>query len=128
MQSTSILRLFISLNPSPEIVSRLRDQQTFLRERLDERYGLELSVRWTKPAQFHLTLLFLGNLFWQQLEWIQRQIAETVAAAKDAQFKKSEVAEWDGGFPIWGSVIHTLPCDKEFDSASSRFASICSRP
>jgi 2'-5' RNA ligase len=81
MQSTSILRLFISLNPPPEIISRLRDQQTFLRERLDERYGPELSVRWTKPAQFHLTLLFLGNLFWQQLEWIREQIAETVAAA-----------------------------------------------
>jgi len=82
MRSTSILRLFISLNPPPEIVSRLRDQQTFLRERLDERYGLDLSVRWTKPAQFHLTLLFLGNLFWQQVEWIRQQIAETVAAAK----------------------------------------------
>jgi len=27
-----------------------------------------------------------------------------------------------------GMVIHTLPCDKEFDSASSRFDSICSRP
>jgi 2'-5' RNA ligase len=81
MQSTSVLRLFISLNPPPEIISRLRDQQTFLRERLDERYGLELSVRWTKPAQFHLTLLFLGNLFWQQLEWVREQIAETVAAA-----------------------------------------------
>jgi len=82
MPSTSILRLFISLNPPLEIVSRLRDQQTFLRERLDERYRLELSVRWTKPAQLHLTLLFLGNLFWQQLEWIRQQIAETVAAAK----------------------------------------------
>jgi len=82
MQSTSILRLFISLNPPPEIVFRLRDQQTFLRKRLDERYGLDLAVRWTKPAQFHLTLLFLGNLFWQQVEWTQQQIAETVAAAK----------------------------------------------
>ena len=82
MQSTSVLRLFISLNPSPAIVSKLRDQQTFLRQRLDERYGLELSVRWTKPAQFHLTLLFLGNVFWQQVEWIRQQIAETVAAAR----------------------------------------------
>jgi len=27
-----------------------------------------------------------------------------------------------------GMVIHTLPCDKEFDSASSRFVRICSRP
>ena len=26
-----------------------------------------------------------------------------------------------------GMVIHTLPCDKEFDSASSRFARACSR-
>jgi len=82
MPSTSVLRLFISLNPPPEIVSRLRDQQTFLRERLDERYGLELSVRWTRPVQFHLTLLFLGNLIWQQVEWIRQQIAETVAATK----------------------------------------------
>ena len=81
MKSTSVLRLFVSLNPTPEIVSRLRDQQTFLRQRLNENYGAELSVRWTKPTQFHLTLLFLGNLFWQQLEWIREQIAETVAAA-----------------------------------------------
>jgi len=27
-----------------------------------------------------------------------------------------------------GMLIHTLPCDEEFDSASSRFDSICSRP
>jgi RNA 2',3'-cyclic 3'-phosphodiesterase len=82
MESRSVLRLLISLNPPPEIVSGLRDQQNFLRQRLNEHYGSELSVRWTKPAQFHLTLLFLGNLFWQQVEWIRQQIAETVAAAK----------------------------------------------
>ena len=88
------LRFFISLNPPPEIISRLRDQQTFLRERLDERYRLELSVRWTKPAQFHLTLLFLGNLFWQQLERIQRQIAETVAAAKTRNSRSQKLQEF----------------------------------
>jgi RNA 2',3'-cyclic 3'-phosphodiesterase len=80
MESRSVLRLFISLDPPPEIVSRLRDQQTFLRQQLNEHYGPELPVRWTKPAQFHLTLLFLGNLFRPQVEWIRQQIAETVAA------------------------------------------------
>ena len=72
MESASILRLFISLNPPPEIISGLRDQQTFLRTRLAEQYGKELPVRWTRPAQFHLTLLFLGNVNSQQAEWIRK--------------------------------------------------------
>ncbi len=100
MEAGSILRLFISLNPPPEIISSLRDQQTSLRARLAEEYGPELPVRWTKPAQFHLTLLFLGNLNSQQVEWIEKEIAETVSIAKALPILK---LSGFGCFPVFQS-------------------------
>jgi 2'-5' RNA ligase len=119
MESRSVLRLFISLNPPPEIVSGLRDQQTFLRQQLNEHYGPELPVRWTKPAQFHLTVLFLGNLLQSQVEWIRQQIAETVAAKALPTLKLGGF----GCFPVFQSPrilwigvqrdarLHTLQAD-----------------
>ncbi len=80
MEARPIVRLFISLNPRAEIVAKLCEQQAFLRNSLCNESAL--SIRWTKPAQFHLTLLFLGNFLWQQVEMVKQQIAESVRAQK----------------------------------------------
>ncbi|MBV9672759.1 MAG: RNA 2',3'-cyclic phosphodiesterase [Verrucomicrobia bacterium] len=80
MASPHIIRLFISLNPRSEIVAKLCDQQAFLRNSLG--HASALCIRWTKPTQFHLTLLFLGNFFSQQVEMLKQQITKSVHAQK----------------------------------------------
>jgi len=50
-------RLFIAVTVPEEIKSEIEKTQTELRRALPK-----ASVRWTKRAQFHLTLKFLGNV------------------------------------------------------------------
>ncbi len=51
------VRLFISLPVSEFIAEKLQALQAMLRPRF-----LKGHVRWTPPEQFHLTLVFLGNV------------------------------------------------------------------
>lgn len=47
------LRLFVALTPPADIVEELQARVALLRE-------LEPDLRWSRPAQWHLTLAFLG--------------------------------------------------------------------
>jgi hypothetical protein len=74
-----LLRLFVALNPPPEVRERLALAQTHLRMALGEALDSQVALRWTRPAQFHLTLLFLGNVLDDQLPVLTRAVQEAAA-------------------------------------------------
>jgi RNA 2',3'-cyclic 3'-phosphodiesterase len=74
-----LLRLFLALNPPPEVRERLALAQTHLRMALGEALDSQVALRWTRPAQFHLTLLFLGNVLDDQLPVLTRAVQEAAA-------------------------------------------------
>jgi 2'-5' RNA ligase len=75
---SSLLRLFLSFNPSPEIAARLAQAQITLRCLLERRYGAELPIRWTRSSQFHLTVLFFGNTSANKTDAIQTRLRQLV--------------------------------------------------
>ena len=56
------LRVFLSANPQAELLSQLTAIVARLRQELDVELDQELTIRWTRSNQFHVTLLFLGSL------------------------------------------------------------------
>jgi len=74
----SRFRLFISFNPSPDIIKLLGDAQKDLRTLLQRAYGTELPIRWTKSFQFHLTVLFFGNTSAAKMNSIRARLTEFV--------------------------------------------------
>jgi 2'-5' RNA ligase len=73
-----LLRLFLSFNPSPEVVGHLSQAQKALRRLLECAYGSELPIRWIRSFQFHLTVLFFGNTSAIKTDSIQARLAELV--------------------------------------------------
>ena len=55
-------RLFFSINPPPDVIRHLSAMQSEVRKVLETGWDPRRSVRWTRPTQFHLTVLFLGNV------------------------------------------------------------------
>jgi 2'-5' RNA ligase len=56
------VRLFFSMNPPPEVIHHLSAIQSEVRKVLEAGFNPERAVRWIRPTQFHLTVLFLGNV------------------------------------------------------------------
>ncbi|MBV8899041.1 MAG: RNA 2',3'-cyclic phosphodiesterase [Verrucomicrobia bacterium] len=77
-----LLRLFLALNPSPEVREQLALAQTHLRMALEKTLDAQVTLRWTRPAQFHLTLLFLGNVLDDQLPTLTRAIQEATVPVR----------------------------------------------
>lgn len=77
-----LLRLFLALNPSPEVREQLALAQTHLRVALAETLDAQVALRWTRPAQFHLTLLFLGNVLDDQLPVLIRAVQEATVPVR----------------------------------------------
>jgi 2'-5' RNA ligase len=75
---SSLFRIFLSFNPSPNIVSHLTRAQNDLRHLLERTYGTELPIRWIKSFQFHLTILFFGNTSIARMNSIRARLAELV--------------------------------------------------
>jgi 2'-5' RNA ligase len=74
----SPLRLFLSFNPPPSVVSHLSQAQKTLRRLLESFYGPALPIRWTKSFQFHLTVLFFGNTPAAKMSSIRTRLIEVV--------------------------------------------------
>jgi 2'-5' RNA ligase len=55
-------RLFFSINPPPDVIRHLSTIQSEVRKILESGWDPQRSVRWTRPTQFHLTVLFLGHV------------------------------------------------------------------
>ena len=77
-----LLRLFLALNPSPEVREQLALAQAHLRMALGKTLDAEVALRWTRPAQFHLTLLFLGNVLDDQLPMLIRAVREATGPVR----------------------------------------------
>lgn len=79
MENLPVLRVFISLNPPPEIVGKLVEIQAHLRATLEKSFPTEpWRIRWIRPHQLHLTVLFLGNVFQHQVDDLRRQVEHVV--------------------------------------------------
>jgi len=55
-------RLFFSINPPPDVIHHLSAIQAEVRRVLETGFDPQRSVRWIRPTQFHLTILFLGHI------------------------------------------------------------------
>jgi 2'-5' RNA ligase len=80
---SSPLRLFLSFNPPPSVVSHLSQAQKALRHLLDRFYGPALPIRWTRVFQFHLTVLFFGNTPTAKINSIRTRLIEVVGDRPD---------------------------------------------
>ena len=79
MENLAVLRVFVSLNPPPGIVGKLVEIQARLRATLEKSFPAEpWRIRWTRPDQLHLTLLFLGNVFEHQVDDLRCQVEQVV--------------------------------------------------
>jgi RNA 2',3'-cyclic 3'-phosphodiesterase len=59
---TAPVRLFFSINPPPDVIHHLSAMQSEVRKVLETGFDPRRAVRWIRPTQFHLTILFLGNV------------------------------------------------------------------
>jgi RNA 2',3'-cyclic 3'-phosphodiesterase len=71
----SVIRAFIAVDLSPEILSRIRDVSENIRNRMND-----LPVRWVPVENIHLTLKFLGDVSVSNLEILQKVFREVVAS------------------------------------------------
>jgi 2'-5' RNA ligase len=74
----SPLRLFLSFNPPPDVISHLNQAQMTLRRVLDSCYGPDLPIRWTRSFQFHVTVVFFGNTSTAKMNSIRTRLIELV--------------------------------------------------
>jgi RNA 2',3'-cyclic 3'-phosphodiesterase len=95
---TAPIRLFFSINPPPDVIRHLSAIQSEVRKVLETGFDPQRAVRWTRPTQFHLTILFLGNV-------PPAEIANLEAAANEvmASFKELPVLTLSGigSFPAF---------------------------
>jgi 2'-5' RNA ligase len=76
MTDSSLVRCFVAL-PLPETISvALHDLQQRLQRELDSR-----ALRWVKPEQIHLTLLFLGDVLLTRIDEVQAALKRACEGA-----------------------------------------------
>ncbi|MDQ3824707.1 MAG: RNA 2',3'-cyclic phosphodiesterase [Actinomycetota bacterium] len=70
------MRLFVALTPPEDVVDALRTTTVALRELAPE---LAAQLRWTRPEQWHLTLVFLGEVSDQVVSELTRRLNRAAA-------------------------------------------------
>lgn len=65
------MRLFVALTPPDEVIDALRITTAGLRELAPE---LAAQLRWTRPEQWHLTLVFLGEVGDEVVDELARRL------------------------------------------------------
>ena len=75
-QKSKLFRCGTETDNAPD---RRRKIQAKLRKMLEKSFAAKaLGIRWVRPHQLHLTLLFLGNVFQHQVDDLRRQIGQVV--------------------------------------------------
>jgi 2'-5' RNA ligase len=74
MTEANMIRAFLALDPSPEVLKRIINMQGTLKKMIPH------GVRWVNPDGIHLTLKFLGNIFPSNQESIESILPEIVSA------------------------------------------------
>lgn len=91
--SPRLLRLFIALETSDAVRQAIDAAQRALRQRGD------LPVRWTNPAQAHLTLQFLGDVVAEQVPALIEAVKPAVTGHRALLLRTGDV----GAFPSAGA-------------------------
>ena len=73
-------RLFFSINPPPDVIRHLSTIQSEVRHVLEAGWDSHRSVRWTRPTQFHLTVLFLGHVPSSEITTLEGVATELMAS------------------------------------------------
>jgi 2'-5' RNA ligase len=73
-------RLFFSINPPPDVIRHLSAIQNEVRQVLEAGWDPHRSVRWTRPTQFHLTVLFLGYVPSSEITTLEGLATELMAS------------------------------------------------
>jgi RNA 2',3'-cyclic 3'-phosphodiesterase len=93
---SDILRLFIALPLSKEVIQVVQTQQDFLKAQLAHQVKVdEKTVRWTTPEQWHLTLAFLGATNRERLPQIQSAMERAARNLKAFELETTSL----GSFP-----------------------------
>lgn len=81
-----MVRTFLAINPSAEVLERIEDFQRELRES-----GAD--VRWVAPTAMHMTVQFLGEVREEEIPGIERGLVESFRdeAAAEVEFHGSGV-------------------------------------
>ncbi|MBV8279984.1 MAG: RNA 2',3'-cyclic phosphodiesterase, partial [Verrucomicrobia bacterium] len=77
------VRLFFSINPPPDVIHHLSAIQSEVRRVLETGFDPKRAVRWTRPTQFHLTILFLGNVPPAEIASLETAANELMASLKE---------------------------------------------
>jgi 2'-5' RNA ligase len=80
---TAPVRLFFSINPPPDVIHHLSAIQSEVRKVLETGFDPQRAVRWTRPTQFHLTILFLGNVPSAEIANLEVTANEVMASFKE---------------------------------------------
>lgn len=91
------MRLFVSLEPPPDVVEEVRGA-------VDQGRSHTPGMRWTKPRDWHLTLLFLGEVSEDRLPALTRALGRVARAHRPLDLA---VHGW-GTFPHGGDRATVL--------------------
>jgi RNA 2',3'-cyclic 3'-phosphodiesterase len=80
---TAPVRLFFSINPPPDVIQHLSTIQSEVRKVLETGFDPQPAVRWIRPTQFHLTILFLGNVPPAEIVTLEKVANELMASFKE---------------------------------------------
>ncbi|MBV8102843.1 MAG: RNA 2',3'-cyclic phosphodiesterase [Verrucomicrobia bacterium] len=80
---TAPVRLFFSINPPPDVIHHLSAIQTEVRKVLEMGFDPQRAVRWIRPTQFHLTILFLGNVPLSEIASLEMTANEVMTSFKE---------------------------------------------
>ncbi|MBV9877590.1 MAG: RNA 2',3'-cyclic phosphodiesterase [Verrucomicrobia bacterium] len=80
---TGPVRLFFSINPPPDVIHHLSAIQSEVRKVLETGFDPQRAVRWTRPTQFHLTILFLGSVPPAEIANLEVTANEVMASFKE---------------------------------------------
>jgi RNA 2',3'-cyclic 3'-phosphodiesterase len=115
-------RLFVSLNPDPQLIDSLAQFQSSIRRRFNELLGAEAEISWNRPAQFHLTLVFLGPVAEAHLPKLTESLRLASASVEPLQIQLTDF----GTFPavkhprvVWMGIRQNAKLEKLMDSASN---------
>ena len=126
------LRLFIAVQPPPDVRDALRTARAGLERALrtaeaslptGAAQGPPLRLRWVRPEAIHLTLRFLGQTPAAQLPAIERALATAAAATPAHTLRLQALGSFGGRRPrvVWanlgGAVAELEACARALNAA-----------
>lgn len=99
--STDLIRAFIAARPDAAAQAELIRVQRELKRTLD---SFNLRVRWTDPAAFHITLLFLGDTQYGQIPAILDKMNSVGRVTPSGDCRLSELGLFRKSGALWVGI------------------------